>query len=121
MNKKAITWGIRLGSISLAVGLAAYMSAQEAGQQGVSVNGTQQSDTLAPQNGQADSNQQFGRRQEQSGSSSFNEQSDNQYSGSTQSETEDQSGTTNQYGDNGQSGGSMQQNSRSFDTMTGGS
>ncbi len=102
MNKKAITWGIRLGSISLAVGLAAYMSAQEAGQQVVSVNGTQQndassssqqSDTLAPQNGQAESNQQFGRRQEQRGSSSFNEQSDNQYSGSTQSETEDQSGS----------------------------
>ncbi|GAA3328316.1 hypothetical protein GCM10020331_071800 [Ectobacillus funiculus] len=66
-------------------------------------------DTLAPQNGQTESNQQFGRRQEQRGSNSFNEQSDDQYSGNTQSETDEQSGTTSQYGDNGQSEGSMQE------------
>jgi len=121
MNKKAITWGIRLGSISLAVGLAAYMSAQENGQQEVSVNNTQQNstssqqnDTLAPQNGQTESNQQFGGGRGQHDPGRFNEQttedeqSSNQYSGNAQS------GTTNQYKENSES-------SRSFDTMTGGS
>lgn len=134
MNKRAIIWGVRLGSISLAVGLAAYMSAQENGQQEASGNNVQQNstssqqdDTLAPQNGQAESNQQFGGRRGQHGPGRFNEQttedeqSANQYSGNTQSGTDEQSGTASQYSDNAQSGESMEQNSRSFDTMTGGS